>query len=363
MRIEIKLLLLITAMWAGCKADKTEQTQAQRLIETLKSVQAKGTLFGHQDDLAYGMKWSYIEGESDVKRVAGDYPALFGWELGGLERGDLKNLDDVPFDVMRQLAIKADEMGGINTFSWHPYSVVNGKNSWNTDTTTVKYIIPGGSRHEQFKAQLDQIANFFLQLKTSDGKLMPVIFRPWHEMSGGWFWWGTKLTSPEEYKTLFRFTIDYLVHEKGLTNMVICYSPNSGFQTEQEYLTWYPGNDIIDIMGVDDYQHPSTVDWPGQLQKTLDIVIKTANKNQKLAAFSETGYENIPDSLWFTDQLGKAIEPDSIAQNLSYVMVWRNDSNVHHFFAYDGHPSEANAKSFLNQPNIWLLNDFNKNKK
>ena len=67
MRIEIKLLLLITAMWTGCKADKTEQTQAQRLIETLKSVQAKGTLFGHQDDLAYGMKWSYIEGESDVK--------------------------------------------------------------------------------------------------------------------------------------------------------------------------------------------------------------------------------------------------------------------------------------------------------
>ena len=363
MRREIKLFILITVIWTGCKPEKPEQSPAQRLIETLKSVQPKGTLFGHQDDLAYGMNWSYVDGESDVKKVAGDYPAIFGWELGGLERGDLRNLDAVPFDAIRQLAIKANEMGGINTFSWHPYSLVNGENSWNTDTATVKYIVPGGSLHEQFKAQLDHLANFFIQLKTSEGQPIPFIFRPWHEMNGNWFWWGTELTSPEDYKTLFRFTIDYLIHEKGLSNMVICYSPNGGFQTEQEYLTWYPGNDIVDMMGVDDYQRTNSVNWPDHLRKTLDIAIKAANKKQKLTVLSETGYENIPDSLWFTDQLGKAIEPDSISQNLSYLMVWRNDPKVHHFFAYDGHPSEADAKNFLSQPNIWLLNDFNTNKK
>ena len=91
------------------------------ILRDLQSVKGKGVLFGHQDDLAYGVDWHYQEGGSDVKRVSGDYPALFGWELGGLERGDRHNLDSVPFDRMRELAIKAHEMGGINTFSWHPY--------------------------------------------------------------------------------------------------------------------------------------------------------------------------------------------------------------------------------------------------
>ena len=73
------------------------------LFYKLKKLRGQGILFGHQDDLAYGVGWEYIRGESDVKRVAGDYPALFGWELGGLELDHEKNLDKVPFDKMKSL--------------------------------------------------------------------------------------------------------------------------------------------------------------------------------------------------------------------------------------------------------------------
>ena len=354
-------LLLIIISIAGCQPAVQESTPAQSLISTLKSIQGKGILFGHQDDLAYGRHWKYIDGESDVKRVAGDYPAVFGWELGGIERGDTTNLDSVPFDVMQRLAIKADQMGGINTFSWHPYSLVNGENAWYTDTAVVKYIIPGGPLHKQFKAELDKVADFFSGLKRKDGQPISFIFRPWHEMGGGWFWWGTKHTTADEYKALFRFTIDYLVHTKGLTNMVVCYSPNGGFQNAQGYLTWYPGDDVVDILGLDEYEWPGATNWADNLQKSLNIVVQVAKTKQKLAALAETGFENVPDSLWFTKGLGKAIQPDSIANYLSYVMVWRDDPVVHYFFPFKGHPAAADAKQFLEQPNIWLLNDLKNN--
>ncbi len=346
----------------SCQSNKSEKKESDSMIKTLKSIQSKGILFGHQDDMAYGMNWKYVDGESDVKRVSGDYPAVFGWELGGLERKDSANLDGVPFDKMRDFSIKVNTMGGINTFSWHPFSLVNGENAWNLDTTVVKHIIPGGALHNEFKKQLDIIAAFFLQLKDKDNKPFQFIFRPWHEMGGGWFWWGKDLCTPNEYKRLFTFTINYLKDIKGLTNMVVCYSPNGGYQNAEEYLTYYPGDDIVDMLGVDEYEWPTTQNWIENTQKYLSIMIQVAKEKNKLAAFTETGSENIPDSLWFTQKLGKVLEPDSIAQNISYVLLWRNDPNKHHFFSYDGSPSENDAKAFLAQPGIWLLKDLNRHK-
>ena len=60
-------------------------------------------MFGHQDDLAYGVGWKYEKGRSDIKDVTGDYPAVYGWELGHLEIDSPYNLDSVPFNTMQQL--------------------------------------------------------------------------------------------------------------------------------------------------------------------------------------------------------------------------------------------------------------------
>ncbi len=353
-------VVLSVLLMNNCNNIHTKKNIQNPLIQTLRHVQNKGVLFGHQDDLAYGMNWSYIDGESDVKRVSGDYPAVFGWELGGIERGDAVNLDSVPFDKMKGYAIKVNQMGGMNTFSWHPYSLVNGENAWNLDTTVVKHIIEKGNHHKEFIAQLDKVATFFSQLKDKKGKPFPFIFRPWHEMGGSWFWWGKDLCTPAEYKSLFRFTIHYLKDIKGLKNMVVCYSPNGGYTNAEEYLTWYPGDDMVDMLGVDEYEWPGSENWVTTTQKYLNIMIQVAKKKNKIATFAETGCENIPDSLWFTQKLGKVLAPDSISQNISYVLLWRNDPKVHHFFSYDGSPSENNAKEFLAQPNILLLKDLNK---
>ena len=328
------------------------------IVLKLKSIKGQGILFGHQDDLAYGVGWEYIRGESDVKRVSGDYPALFGWELGGLELDQEKNLDKVPFKTMQSLAIMGHEMGGINTFSWHPYAPVSHESSWDKEAIIVKHIIPGGKNHEAFKQQLDKVAIFFNGLKDKNGDQVPFIFRPWHEMDGSWFWWGSKQSTREEFKALFAFTVRYLREEKGLGKMVIAYSPDRNFDSEASYLQWYPGDEFVDILGVDNYSDLKKGGSTEAAIRKLHIVINTANKKGKLAAFTETGLENVTDEKWYTQKLGKVLADPLVSKEISYVMVWRNDENVHYFFPYPGQKGAADAKELLSNENMLLLEEF-----
>lgn len=353
--------MLIVLVVTGCsnKTDKTDKkTDENTIIALLKNVKGKGILFGHQDDLAYGIGWKYEKDESDVKRVAGDYPALFGWELGGLELGHSENLDTVPFEAMAKFAIWAYGHGGINTFSWHPYSPIDSINSWNGDSVVVRHILPGGSHHKSFNAQLDYVADFFLSLKDKSGSPIPFIFRPWHEMDGGWFWWGSKACSPKEFKDLFRYTVDYL-YEKGVVNMVVAYSPDCNFNSKEEYLQWYPGDDIVDILGMDNYSDLKRPGGEKDAVRKLHMVIELANEKGKLSALTETGLELVPDSTWYSQKLGFVLNDPVVKSNISYTMVWRNASVNHFFFPYPGCPAAEDAKKLLDQHDIWLLNEFN----
>ena len=76
---------LLTANAAAGK--KMQKTPAQQLIGRLQDLQKKGVMFGHQDALFYGTTWKWEYGRSDVNDVCGDYPAVLGCELGGLELG------------------------------------------------------------------------------------------------------------------------------------------------------------------------------------------------------------------------------------------------------------------------------------
>ncbi|MDN3642258.1 glycosyl hydrolase [Lutimonas halocynthiae] len=353
------LLLILFLSSQPFRGQNDDSADKHSLRSDLQMIKGKGILFGHQDDLAYGVGWEYIRGESDVKRVSGDYPALFGWELGGIERGDQVNLDKVPFDTMRDLTIMGDQMGGINTFSWHPYAATKGESSWDKEAIVVEHIIPGGSHHEAFKQHLDKVASFFNQLKDKNGQDIPFIFRPWHEMDGSWFWWGDASCTKEEFKTLFEFTIQYLKEEKGLDQMLVAYSPDRNFDSENDYLQWYPGDKYVDILGVDNYGDLKQESDVEQAIKKLHIVIELANKKEKIAAFTETGIENVTDEKWYTQRLGKVLADPIIAKEISYVMVWRNDGNVHYFFPYPGQKGEADAKELLSDPHILLLEDFN----
>ena len=150
-----------------------EKTQSEQLMERLQLLQQKGYMFGHQDDPFYGLTWEYVADSSDVKNVCGDWPAVMGFELGGIEMGDAKNLDSVPFTKMREEIIKHHERGGIVTISWHPRNpmttIEGGGNAgqkfpegsaWDvTDSTVVRNILEGGEKHELFQTWMQRAGN------------------------------------------------------------------------------------------------------------------------------------------------------------------------------------------------------------
>lgn len=109
-----KLLFIVFAAFsAACSdttplpADPQATPETRALYRNLFRIADEGVMFGHQDDALYGHDWKYEEGRSDVRECCGDYPAVFGWELGGLETGADRNIDDVPFAEITRLLCAA----------------------------------------------------------------------------------------------------------------------------------------------------------------------------------------------------------------------------------------------------------------
>lgn len=337
--------------------DATSETKA--LFHNLRNLAAEHVLFGHQDDLAYGVKWKREPGRSDVKDVTGAYPAVFGWELGDLEHGFEQNLDSVRFDDMIRWIKQGYEDGAVITISWHMDNPASGGSAWDT-ARAIHTILPGGEQHAMYKRWLDRFAEFNTDLEVGRlawlgfGTRIPVVFRPFHEHTGSWFWWGGDNVTPEEYVRLWRFTIEYLRDEKDIHNLLYAYSPDR-FDTLETYLEHYPGDDYVDVLGIDDYSLGRPA-WADRMEiRTawrLGKVVELAEERGKIAAFTETGSESIPDSTWWTADLLAALKADSMTRRVAWVLVWRNARESHHYAPYRGHPSAADFVKFYEDPLI-----------
>ncbi len=339
-------LLLGSQLYAGNPADK--------LLKQLKKINKKGYMFGHQDDTFYGLTWEWEYGRSDCKDLVGDYPAVMGFDLGGIEMDDKKNLDSVPFNKIHDEAIAHYERGGIITFSWHPRNPLTGGTAWDvTSNLVVKSILKGGPMHAKYQVWLKRVADFLLTIKDKDGKPVPIIFRPWHENNGSWFWWGQKLCSAEEFKGLWNMTQDYL-YNRGLNNLLFSYSPNlQGDWTMDKYLERYPGDDRVALIGEDAYQWGTEADFVKGLSADLDFVEAFAKKHKKLFALTECGYKNIPDSTWWT----RVLKPIMDKHELLYFLPWRN-AKKEYFGPAKGFTGDEDFIKLYNAKNTLFLQDI-----
>lgn len=370
----IPLMPVIVYVLSSCQpaeidvrtADPSATYQTKALFYNLDQIRHNHVLFGHQDALAYGVNWWDESGRSDILEVAGSYPAVYGWEIGDLELGHETNLDGVHFKKMQQWIIEGYSRGGVITIAWHMNNPVTGGNAWDT-TPAVAQVLPGGSHHELFKSWLDSFAEFIGALRYKPGffsreHAIPVIFRPWHEMTGSWFWWGRDLCTPEEYTEFWRFTVDYLRDEKGLHNLLYAYSPDR-FDSAEVYLERYPGDDYVDILGYDDYWNVRDRERAEAFITGLQTVVSMAEERNKIPALTETGLEAIPDTTWWTGVLLAGINASEITRRIAYVQVWRNTNreleNREHFYGpYAGHHSAPDFVQFANHSLILLENDL-----
>jgi mannan endo-1,4-beta-mannosidase len=349
MKIQRPFFLLLTLLWfsttsmlAQSPIDKDATLATRNLYKNLFSLMNNGKLlFGHQDDLAYGVGWRGHKKDSDIKRTVGDFPAVFGWDLGHIELNEKKQIDSVPFNKLRKYIKRAYRMGGINTISWHVHNPSSGGSAWDTSGMAVRSILPGGVNHDKFISWLDKVADFALSLKVGDTAI-PVIFRPYHENTGSWFWWGEKLATPEEYTALWKMTVDYL-RNRGVHNFLYAYSPDR-FASKEHYLRCYPGDDYVDILGHDLYHQNGSNPESGKLfsfllNKDLTTLTELSKERNKIIALTETGVDKVGFPNWWTSVLGATLKN----YNLAYVLVWRNARLSHYFAPF---PGQATAEDF-----------------
>lgn len=343
-------------------SDKNATPETVNLYQNLILLQEKGFLFGHQDDLAYGVKWRYEDGRSDIKDVTGDYPALYGWDLGGIEHQKSNNIDGVPFKKMKNWIKEIYDRGGVSTISWHMDNPLTMKNSWDTTPGSLRSILPNGEKHQLYLSWLDQAAQFLGNLKGSDGKKIPILYRPFHELTGNWFWWCKNNASAQEFKEIWRFTIHYLRETKKLNNLIIVYN-TADFKSKEEFLEYYPGDDVVDVLSFDKYQYTNPVtdsSFITEVQNQLKIMNDVAVEHQKPMAIAETGYEQIPYENWWTKTLTEAIGNYKI----SFVLLWRNhgwqeqEKKLHYYAPYKGQLSEKDFIEFYNSPKTFFQKDI-----
>ncbi len=180
-----------------------------------------------------------------------------------------------------------------------------------------------------FKSKLDKVADVLNNLIGSDGKLIPVIFRPFHEFDGNWFWWGADYCTAAEYKQGYKFIVEYLRDTKGVHNVLYAFSPDNSYTTSDQYLNRFPGDDYVDVLGMDNYGDFSNggISGVNTANAKLKMVSDMAIDKVKIAAMTETGFRvtasTAPISGFFSTNIYNALTANDVQP--AFVMFWNNN--------------------------------------
>lgn len=259
--------------------NKNSTANTKKLYSFLKDSYGKYVITGQQCD--GGINGNEFKA---IKNLTGDYPALLGLDM----------MDYTPsrteFGASSSAVEKAIEFankGGIVTFCWHwnaptEYlnSTANSPDGWwgGFYTKSSKFDIAKVMNGQDAKGKklLDRdIKEIAKQLKRLEKAGVPVIWRPLHEASGGWFWWGAK--GSDAYKKLWKYLYNELTNTYGCNNLIWVYNGQSA--------DWYPGDEYVDIVGEDIYPGNHVYDpQVSRFKQAINYGSKT-----KITALTENG--------------------------------------------------------------------------
>ncbi|MDQ0922360.1 hypothetical protein QF038_000868 [Pseudarthrobacter sp. W1I19] len=327
--------------------DSNASPRTASLYAFLQTQQGRGILFGHQQDTEVGVTFAAENTDgfrSDVKAGVGDHPAVFGWDFGregyGLAPGNPTPEENFQHTV--ELVKAADRIGAIQTFSAHMDNFVTGGPFDDTDGEVVASIMPGGDRNQPFTDYLDRVARVANAAVDDRGAAIPIVFRPFHENAGSWFWWGAPHASASQYTELFRYTVEYLRDVKDVHNFLYAYSPGGGFGgTSELYLRTYPGDAFVDVLGYDNYDSSGgSQQWLDDLVADLGMIARLAHERAKVAALTEFGVSGglkangqNPNVNWYTHVLN-ALKADPSASRMAWMLTWTNYGTGQFFVPY-----------------------------
>lgn len=197
----------------------------------------KRILSGQFSDFGNGATLNLL---TNIHDKTGQWPAMLGVDYADFRRGSLT------VAVPNRSAIEYWRQGGLVTVMAHLYNPANtnggGLRDKGVDLATL--LVPGTDTHQRWMKQLDLIAAGLQELRDAG---VVVLWRPFHEMNGGWFWWGAQ--DPATFIQVWRHMFDYFSKDKGLDNLLWVYGPNHGQKTAE----YYAGDRYVDLIGLDAY--------------------------------------------------------------------------------------------------------------
>lgn len=343
--------------------DKNATEETKALYENLWKIRDKGVMFGHHEGLLYGRFWYNEPDRSDVKDVCGDFPAVCSLDFSKIEHGSKAGINGPLFEDMRRVTIESYNRGEVITYCWHADNPLTGGDSWdNSSNQVLSEILKDGSETNiKFKSWLDNLAGFANTLKDNKGNFIPIIFRPFHEHTQTWNWWGKKCATEEEFINFWQFTVKYLRDTKRIHHFIYAISPQmDGVQPKEDILFRWPGDDYVDFIGMDCYHGAYTDAFRNNLTNMEAI----SEEKNKPFGVTETGLEG----LWhngqvYTDYWKREIHEPLMESKASLVVLWRNEydpekKRTHYFGPFKGHESEKSFMEFFNNEKTLFSSDL-----
>jgi len=332
--------------------DPLATKETRYLYENLKKYAPDKMLFGMHDATGYGVGWSGNDTRSDIKDVCGSYPAVFSWDAHTVfNEFNLSRFKD---------RLELGYENGINTLCWHQYDP-EGLHFYydHVNYEVVPTLLQGGKYHKNYLQKLFKFALFLKQLRGPKGESIPVIFRPYHEQNGDWFWWGRTRCTEEDYIDLWQLTVNYLRDTLRVHNLIYAFSPDGHhFNSKAEYFGEYPGNDFVDILGVDYYFWNGSSELITKFQQRLVYTVQNAQEKGKLPALTEVGDELVDIEQWYTRCFLAPVKNNPTTKQIAYAATWRNEGIGHHFAPYPGHASVPDFITFYQDPFTVFADDL-----
>jgi len=321
MKYVIYFMLLLIFFVITCSKNHSKTVnpdaskQAQKLLDFLYKIKGKYILSGQHNFIATGSKYTEI-----IKEITGKYPIVWGSDFSFCYRGDEPNkfqhcgplnlsdpADSVYFTNLKpheakqkmvQNAIQKYNEGFIITLMGHACppnlgDCCNGRKIWTLENRPSQeewdeLTTEGTPLNNAWKQHADTIAVYLKQFKDAN---VPILWRPYHEMNGVWFWWCNK-KGENGFKKLWIMMYNYYVNHHKLDNLIWVWNTNAPRDIPGDeafaYEEFWPGSEYVDVLAADVYRN----DWK---QSHHDDLLKLANG--KPIALGEVGSPPSPEIL------------------------------------------------------------------
>jgi len=242
-------------LWAGAHPAGRSNDAATLLawLESLPDRSENRLLSGQHVGFGEGVPDGYHKFVVELHTQVDKWVALVGADYGYGPQWEISQ-GRWDLSIPNQTLINHWNNGGLVTLSWHVPNPWTGKSAWDNSTANLTELVdPNSAVYPAWKTELDIIAGALAELRDAG---VVVLFRPFHEMNGAWFWWGILAhpNDPEPYKEMWRHVHDYFTNEKGLDNLLWVYSVADPSLNNTEVADYdYPGDAYVDLVGENYY--------------------------------------------------------------------------------------------------------------